>query len=62
MDEVALRSMLDACLLTDDEMALGPEGWLEQFKDPLPPWETGEGVDEEEEFEEWEEAEDEGEQ
>jgi hypothetical protein len=61
MDESALRSMLGACLLTDDEMALGPEGWAAQFEDPLPPWETGQGSDEGEEYE-WEEGEDEGEQ
>jgi hypothetical protein len=58
MDEPALRSMLDACLLTDGEMALGPEGWVEQFEDPLPPWENGEGMDEGEEYE-WDEGEDE---
>ena len=27
----------DACLLTDDEYALGPQGWL-QFDDPFPAW------------------------
>ncbi|WIA37349.1 hypothetical protein OEZ86_014278 [Tetradesmus obliquus] len=58
MDEAALRAMLDACLLTDEEMALGPAGWLQQLQDPLPPWETGEGA-EEGEWEEWEEGEDE---
>jgi hypothetical protein len=55
MDEPALRNMLDACLLTDAEMELGPEGWAEQFEDPLPPWETGEGVEDDEY--EWEEGE-----
>jgi hypothetical protein len=39
MDEPALRAMLDACLLTDKEMALGPEGWQRAFDDPLPAWE-----------------------
>ncbi|WIA17110.1 hypothetical protein OEZ85_014005 [Tetradesmus obliquus] len=58
MDEAALRAMLDGCLLTDEEMALGPAGWLQQLQDPLPPWETGEGA-EEGEWEEWEEGEDE---
>jgi hypothetical protein len=59
MDEAALRSMLDVCLLTDAEMALGPEGWAVQFEDPLPPWETGEDIEEgdEEEYE-WDEGED----
>ncbi|VFR82201.1 Putative metal chaperone, involved in Zn homeostasis, GTPase of COG0523 family [plant metagenome] len=28
MDEAALRARLDACLLTDGEMALGPHGWM----------------------------------
>lgn len=60
MDEAALRGMLDACLLTDDEMALGPAAWLEQFEDALPPWDTGEGGEEhgwlEEEEEEGEEG------
>jgi G3E family GTPase len=37
MDEVALRARLDACLLTDAEMALGPEGWA-QFEDPFGEW------------------------
>ncbi|KAF6255133.1 CobW/HypB/UreG, nucleotide-binding domain-containing protein [Scenedesmus sp. NREL 46B-D3] len=60
MDEAALRGMLDTCLLTDDEMALGPAAWLEQFEDALPPWDTGEGGEEhgwlEEEEEEGEEG------
>lgn len=37
MDEATLRARLDACLLTDDEMALGPEGWA-QFADPFGEW------------------------
>lgn len=45
MDEAAIRAMLDACLLTDAEMALGPEGWA-GFEDPLPPWDMGEGDEE----------------
>lgn len=48
MDEAAIRAMLDGCLLTDAEMALGPEAWAEQIEDPLPPW-VGD-----EEFEEYE--------
>jgi G3E family GTPase len=37
MDEAALRARLDACLLTDDEMAWGPQEWL-KIPDPFPPW------------------------
>lgn len=51
MDQAALTAKLDACLLTDDEMKLGPEGWLEQFEDPFYEWRAY--TDEEmEEFEE----------
>jgi G3E family GTPase len=39
MDEPSLRAQLDACLLRDEEMALGPEGWR-NFEDPLPSWEV----------------------
>lgn len=38
MPEEALRMRLDLALLSDDEMALGPDGWL-HFNDPLPAWE-----------------------
>ncbi|MET3515368.1 G3E family GTPase [Pseudacidovorax sp. 1753] len=38
MDEAALRARLDACLLTDAEMARGPEAWL-RYDDPFPAWE-----------------------
>ncbi|KTT27368.1 zinc metallochaperone GTPase ZigA [Pseudacidovorax intermedius] len=38
MDEAALRARLDACLLTDAEMALGPQAWL-GLADPFPVWE-----------------------
>jgi len=41
MDEAALRRMLDACLLTDTEMARGEAGWAE-FTDPFAPWQTAE--------------------
>lgn len=34
-----LQSQLDACLLTDEEMAEGPEGW-KNFADPFPSWST----------------------
>lgn len=37
MDEAALRSALDAALLTDSELELGPERW-EFFADPFPAW------------------------
>jgi G3E family GTPase len=37
MDEAALRSALDAALLTDSELDLGPERW-EFFTDPFPAW------------------------
>jgi G3E family GTPase len=39
MDEAALRSRFDDCLLTDEEMRLGPAGWA-AFEDPLPTWES----------------------
>ncbi len=38
MDEAALRQRFDQCLLTDDEMQLGPAGWQELFEDPFEPW------------------------
>ncbi len=37
MDETALRQQLEHALLTDDEMALGPDGWA-QLPDPFQPW------------------------
>ncbi|SHG68462.1 zinc metallochaperone GTPase ZigA [Pollutimonas bauzanensis] len=37
MDESALRAHFDACLLTDEEMALGPEGW-QQWPSPFAQW------------------------
>ncbi len=36
-DEAALRSRLDACLLSDEELRRGPEVW-QTFPDPFPPW------------------------
>ncbi|MFN0066336.1 MAG: zinc metallochaperone GTPase ZigA [Limisphaerales bacterium] len=36
-DEPALRAMLDACLLTDREMAAGPAAWA-ALPDPFLPW------------------------
>jgi G3E family GTPase len=37
MDEAQLRAALDSCLLTDAELALGPEGWA-SFDDPFGDW------------------------
>ncbi|NJM08089.1 GTP-binding protein [Candidatus Gracilibacteria bacterium] len=37
LDEAALRAELDACLLSDDELALGPAVWAE-FADPFADW------------------------
>jgi hypothetical protein len=37
VDRHTLRSQLDACLLTEQEMAAGPEGW-KNFDDPFPSW------------------------
>lgn len=37
MDESALRANLDACLLTDDEMALGTKIWT-TWTNPFPEW------------------------
>ncbi|WP_380178268.1 zinc metallochaperone GTPase ZigA [Kalamiella sp. sgz302252] len=37
MDEKGLRQQLDAALLSEEEMAMGPEGW-QKFADPLQPW------------------------
>ncbi|QKJ87199.1 GTP-binding protein [Paramixta manurensis] len=37
MDADALRARLDAALLTDDELLIGPEGW-QNFPDPVPRW------------------------
>jgi len=35
MDQAALTASFDECLLTDEEMILGPEGWA-AFPDPFP--------------------------
>ena len=37
MDEFELRRCLDACLLTDDEMAQGPDVWT-TWHNPFPDW------------------------
>ncbi|VTR97358.1 zinc metallochaperone GTPase ZigA [Tuwongella immobilis] len=41
LDEAKLRAALEQCLLTDAEMAGGPESWM-SFPDPLPKWPTPE--------------------
>ncbi|MFN3986594.1 MAG: zinc metallochaperone GTPase ZigA [Rhodocyclaceae bacterium] len=37
MDEAALRTRFDACLLSDEEMAQGPETWT-AWHNPFPDW------------------------
>jgi G3E family GTPase len=37
LDETALRQHFDTCLLTDDELALGPAAW-QSFTDPFADW------------------------
>ena len=37
LDESYTRSLLDSCLLTDDELAMGPESWA-AWPDPFPEW------------------------
>ena len=37
MDEIAINDSLEECLLTDEEFAIGIEGW-QQFQDPFPEW------------------------
>lgn len=39
LDEKLLRSQIDACLLTDAEMAAGPASWHD-LHDPFPSWST----------------------
>ena len=39
LDQTALVAQLDACLLTDAEMAGGPAAWA-AFEDPFPEWEA----------------------
>ena len=38
MDRDKVKSKFDACLLTDEEMALEPEMWRAKFNDPFPVW------------------------
>ncbi len=37
IDFARLSTELEACLLNDEEMALGPMGWL-RMEDPFGPW------------------------
>ncbi|MBX3416457.1 MAG: GTP-binding protein [Pirellulaceae bacterium] len=39
MDELSLYDSLQACLLTDEELALGPLGW-QDYADSFPTWES----------------------
>jgi hypothetical protein len=39
MDEGAIRAGFDRCLLTDEELALGPDGWA-KLPDPFPSWDA----------------------
>ena len=41
LDQSRLTDLLDACLLTDVEMGLGPDGWL-ALPDPFTPWRKAE--------------------
>ena len=38
LERARLTDLLDACLLTEAEMELGPAGWLATFKDPFFEW------------------------
>jgi G3E family GTPase len=40
IDQAQFRAGLDAALLTDDELALGPERWR-RYRDPFPAWIVG---------------------
>ena len=40
-----ITAKFDACLLTSEEMELGPEKWIELFNDPFHEWQ--EVIDEE---------------
>ncbi|MEN1705835.1 MAG: GTP-binding protein, partial [Planctomycetota bacterium] len=37
LDESYTRTLLDSCLLTDEEFAMGPEAWS-AWPDPFPEW------------------------
>jgi G3E family GTPase len=40
LDTLDMRARLDACLLDDSEMAIGPDGW-QRLSDPFPAWTRG---------------------
>ena len=44
MDEAGLRRGFDACLLTDAELARGPEVWVD-YDDPFPRWSINEAAE-----------------
>jgi hypothetical protein len=44
MKQNELISMLDKCLLTDEELSQGEDGWL-GLKDPFSPWTLQENHD-----------------
>jgi G3E family GTPase len=44
LDEESLTAALDECLLTDDELAEGPEAWAD-YDDPFEPWDDLEVCD-----------------
>ena len=46
MDNDAVRAAMEACLLTDKEMKLGPDAWA-KLDDPWPEWEADEDEDDE---------------
>lgn len=48
MDQVEVTARLDQCLLSDAEMALGPEKWA-GFSDPFPAWRTAAEMEEHDE-------------
>ena len=41
MDREALTAMLDACLLTEEELATDEKKWRKSFPDPFPKWRMG---------------------
>ncbi|HEY8945776.1 MAG TPA: zinc metallochaperone GTPase ZigA [Polyangiaceae bacterium] len=43
LDESALRTRLDAALLSPEEIALGPEHWT-KFEDPFAPWQENDAA------------------
>jgi G3E family GTPase len=49
MDREELTVMLDACLLTEEEMGMGAERWRLEFGDPFLEWSTEPVADEEDE-------------